>query len=174
MIPCPKKIVLILLFLLVSLPAHDAQADTGPKPTMEFEFQQDLPGEPLTIIWGTLYECELPDCSDAAPLEELGPQGFSCTVDHCDAQAYGFAPYHRLEIEFSDGELRESNVFETAGFNSIYRVTILPEDLLVDEQFDPGFPVVGTTVLLLCACALCSGVLVIALVLFIVLRTSRK
>ena len=72
-----KKLPLLLLLLLAFLPGQDALADTGPKPTMEFQFRQEMTGEPpLTITSGILYECDQLDCSDAAPIEEVGPQGF--------------------------------------------------------------------------------------------------
>jgi hypothetical protein len=68
----PKLTKLILLFSLqVLLPAHIALADTGPKPTMEFEFKQELTGEQVTIVSGILHECDQPDCSDASPLQSL-------------------------------------------------------------------------------------------------------
>ena len=49
---------LLLLSLLALLPAHVVLADTGPKPTMEFTFKQELSGETATITSGILYECE--------------------------------------------------------------------------------------------------------------------
>jgi hypothetical protein len=150
------------------------QADTGPKPTMEFEFDQGLNGQPVTIVAGILYECEQSDCSDARPLQQLGPQGFSCSSDGCDALAYGFAPYHRIEIEFSDGKTRQSNIFQTAGFKSRYTVTVNPDDLLVESRFSPPtFPgMMG--ILLLCVCALCGGVILIVVIVFVIWRSSKR
>ena len=155
------KLLLLFLFLLMFFPAQVVLADTGPKPSMDFEFQQEMTEEPpVTIASGILYECDQPDCSDAAPLEEGGPQGFRCEAGSCSAVAYGFAPYHQIEIEFSDGQTRQSNVFETAGFDSLYTVTIRPDDLLVEAQFSPGvFPRTG---MVIAAC--CCGLLGISLV----------
>lgn len=116
MIPRLAKLSSLLFFFLLLLPARVALADTGPKPTMNFAFWQELPGEPVTITSGILYECDQSDCQDASPLEEAGPQRFTCEATTCYAMAYGFSPYHRLEIQFSDGQTRQSNVFETAGF----------------------------------------------------------
>jgi hypothetical protein len=148
------KIFLLLFFLL--LPTNVAFADIGPKPSMEFEFQQETTGEIITIVSGVLHECDQPDCSDAAPLEELGPQRFSCEAQSCYAMAYGFSPYHKLEIQFSDGITRQSNVFETAGFDSKYTVTVRPDDLLVEAQFSLDIvPHTGIAVFLVgCICAL--------------------
>jgi hypothetical protein len=160
--------VLLILFVL---PVQIARADTGPKPTMEFTFS----GEPVTITAGTLYECEESDCSDAAPLEELGPQRFICETDSCSALAYGFAPYHKLEIKFSDGKTRTSNVFQTAGFNSAYTVTIRPVDLLVEAQFSPlgALPPNITFVVLLCCCLCFIGILLVGLIIFLIRRRPK-
>ncbi len=163
-----------MFFLQLLVPARVVEADTGPKPTMEFEFNQELPAEPVTIVSGILYECEQSDCSDARPLEQLGPQGFDCSTDRCDALAYGFAPYHRIEIEFSDGKTRQSNIFQTAGFESRYKVTVNPDDLLVEAQFSLPAPQWMLGILLLCACVVCGGVLLIAGIVFIIMRSSRK
>ena len=151
----PKIRILCLLFCIqIVLPARVVLADTGPKPSMDFEFKQDVAGEPLTINAGILYECEQPDCSDATPIEEVGPQGFYCETRACHAIAYGFHPYHRIEIQFSDGVTRQSNVFETAGFDSRYSVTVRPENLLVEAQLSLGIFPRTVTVFLACLCAL--------------------
>lgn len=145
MMPKLIKLFAILFSLQLLLPAQLVLADTGPKPTMDFAFQQEFSGESVTIMSGVLYECEQSDCSDAAPLEEAGPQRFTCEASNCHALAYGFSPYHRLEIQFSDGQTRQSDVFETAGFDSRYMVTIRSDDLLVEAQFSLGiFPPIGT------------------------------
>jgi hypothetical protein len=134
------RLFLLLAFFQVLLPTRVVLADTGPKPTMDFEFKQELSGEPVTIVSGGLYECEQSDCSDASPLEEGGPQGFFCETNSCNALAYGFSSYHRLEIQFSDGQTRQSNIFRTSGFESYYRVTVRSEDLLVEFQFSLDAP----------------------------------
>ncbi len=171
-----KLRILLLSFILaqIFLPMHVVLADTGPKPTMEFEFKQDLPGGELTIVSGILYECDQPDCVDAAPLEELGPQGLYCEATSCRALGYGFAPYHILEIEFSDGVTRRSNIFETAGFASKYTVTIQPDDLSIKAQFSLGAISPRILFFIACACA-CNGMaLVIGLIIFLVMRAAKK
>jgi hypothetical protein len=170
------KLFLPFLFLLVFLPSHVALADTGPKPTMDFQFKQELTGEPVTIISGILYECEQSDCSDAAPLEELGPQRFTCEEKSCRATAYGFAPYHKIELQFSDGKTRQSNIFETAGFDSKYSVTVRPDDLLVEAQFNlTTVPSLLTiiTIFAVCACALVGVGLVVGLIIFLMRRSQK-
>jgi hypothetical protein len=180
MIPKLKILSLLLIFLHLLLPSQIVHADTGPKPTMEFTFDQSQLPAPVTIVSGILYECQQSDCSDAQPLMEGGPQGFRCTAESCDALAYGFAPYHRIEIEFSDGKTRQSNIFETVGFDSKYNVTVNPNDLLVEAlpglltPFSPLAPRWIGGIVLLCLCALCGGVLLIALIVFVILRSTRK
>jgi hypothetical protein len=168
------KLLVSLLSLLMLFPAQVVLADTGPKPSMDFQFRQEMTGEPpLAIASGVLYECDQPDCSDAAPLEEGGPQGFRCEANSCSAVAYGFAPYHRIEIEFSDGKTRQSNTFETAGFDSKYMVTIRPDDLLVEARFHLGFLPRTGSILVACLCAVVGVGLIFGLGIFL-LRRSKK
>ncbi len=172
--PKLTKLFLLLFFLQIFLPAHVALADTGPKPTMEFAFRQELSGETVTITSGILYECEQSDCSDASPLEELGPQRFTCEADSCRALAYGFAPYHKIEIEFSDGKTRQSNIFETAGFDSRYTVTVHPDDLLVEAQFSLNVLPSMTLLIITCICVLVVLGLLAGLIIFILRRRSKN
>jgi hypothetical protein len=168
------KLLLLLSSLLTFLPVKDAVADTGPKPTMDFQFRQEMTGEPpLTITSGILFECEQPDCSDAMLLEEAGPQRFTCELNSCSATAYGFARYHQIELEFSDGKTRQSNIFETAGFDSKYMVTIRPDDLLVEARFSLGVFPRTATILIACFCAITGIGLVVGLSLFL-LRRAKK
>ena len=172
-----KKLGIFLLSFILStllFPSRIALADTGPKPTMEFEFKQELPNGDVQIVSGTLYECDQPDCSDAAPLQPGGPQGLFCDPQGCRALAYGFADYHRLEIEFSDGVTRSSNIFKTAGFDSRYTVTVRPDDLLVEAEFSLGFFPPTGTFLLVCLCALVGLGLVIGLVIFAMRRSAKN
>src|SRR5690349_14477609 len=173
--PIITKLFTVLLFLITFLPGQIALADTGPKPSMDFQFKQEVPGEPLTITSGILFECDQPDCSDAAPIEEVGPQGFRCELKSCSAVAYGFAPYHQIEIEFSDGQTRPSNIFETAGFDSTYTVTIRSEDLLVEAQFNLGVvsPALWAVILAI-LCAVVGLMVVVGLVVFFVRRSRQN
>jgi hypothetical protein len=169
------KLSLLLFFLLaVLVPAQLVLADTGPKPTMEFNFKGLQDGE-LQIISGILYECDLADCSDAKPLQEAGPQRLTCTTTGCSALAYGFAEYHILEVEFSDEVTRRSNVFQTAGFNSSYTVTVQPDDLLVKANF--GLGIIHPYLWFLIVSSLCCLVilgLIVWLVIFLVRRSKKN
>lgn len=165
-----KRYIASLLLLLTLLPTATVFADTGPKPSMEFNFT----GEDVTIVSGILYECDQPDCSDAEPLEEVGPQGLYCETTRCTAIGYGFAPYHTLEIEFIDGTTRESNIFKTAGFDSKYKVTVGPNDLLVEAQFSLGMIPRTGIFILLCSCLLVGGLAVLGGVIFLVRRRAAN
>ena len=172
-----KLRILLLSFILMQIlfSAHVVLADTGPKPSMEFEFKQDLPeGERHTIVSGILFECDRSDCSDAAPLEEVGPQGFYCDAQSCRAIAYGFAPYHRIEIEFSDEITRQSNIFETAGFDSRYTVIVQPDDLLVEAQLSLGFLPSIAIIAIICICVLVGLALIVGLIILIRRRSAKN
>jgi len=122
-------IVIMVLALGIGLAARPA--DTGPKPTMSFNFVFE--GDPIEIISGKLLECDQPDCSDGAPLEKGGPQRFECTATGCRALAYSFDDYHQLVIEFSD-KTRTSNVFEKHLFASQYTVQVDGDGLEVSGE----------------------------------------
>lgn len=171
----PAKLLFLLFFLVVSLlPVDAALADTGPKPQMYFNFTNLLESD-MQIISGVLYECDLADCSDASPLEELGPQGLYCDTTSCRALAYGFADYHILEVEFSDEVTRRSNVFETAGFESTYTVTVQPNDLLVEAQFGLGAISPAFWILIVISlCCLAVLVVIVGLIVFFMRRAAKK
>jgi hypothetical protein len=161
------------MLILLVVPTGVVLADTGPKPTMDFEFK-GLQAGALSIVSGILYECNQPDCVDAAPLEELGPQGLRCDATSCSAIGYGFAPYHILEIEFSDGVTRRSNIFKTAGFASKYTVTVRPDDLLVKAQLSLGAVPPNLLFFAALACACTGMALVLGLIIFVVIRFAKK
>jgi hypothetical protein len=171
------KALIPVLVLLTFIPFRGASADVGPKPTMNFNFVQGFPGLPLNITSGTLYECEQPDCQDATPLEELGPQGFDCQATSCSALGYGFSTYQQLEIQFSDGKTRRSNVFENVDFNANYKVTIREDDLLVEPLSGSvvNLDIRGLTLYLaLGAGCLCVIVVGAVAVFLIVWRLAKK
>jgi hypothetical protein len=161
-----------LFFFAFILPLHSSLVDVGPKPTMEFQFVQGPGVQNVSITSGTLYECEQSDCQDAEPLKQLGPQGFHCAEKSCSALAYGFGPYHQLEILFSDGVIRKSNVFKTAEFQSSYEVTIQQTDLVVKSKITLGLFSPYTYILV---CGLCLiGVIILIVVIILLVRRSRR
>jgi hypothetical protein len=172
-----SRLLLLGIFLIILVtPFGSARADVGPKPSMDFTFEYvDLP--PLTILGGALIECEDSACTDGSPLEELGPQRFTCEQDACHALAYSYAPYHRLMIDFSDGVTRQSNVFEKRAYNANYAVTVRPDGMQVKEGWGTPAWLVGGMMLglvigpvLLCLV----GVGGVALVIFFIVRGSQS
>jgi len=167
----PRWIILILFLPTLALSANPVYADVGAKPRMEFTFVQGFKGVPLQIISCMLLQCEEVDCRDAKPLPELGPQRFTCEAMQCSALAYGFSPYNQLEITFSDGVVRKSNVFSKGQFNSKYKVLIREQDLLVSEQFNPFDIMILPW---LCLGFICLTVILIIAIAIVIVRRSKK
>jgi hypothetical protein len=165
------NIFILLLLAVSSFPLRSVSADMGPKPSMSFEFEQEFTGDKVTIISGKLLECNRSDCQDAYPLLEGGTQHFTCSEYYCDASAGGFSIYHQLEIQFSDGVTRRSNIFKTVLFNSFYTVTIRQDDLLVKPQLSMGIVSVAGAIFY---CVRCLVVVTIGVVLLLVRRASKK
>jgi len=158
--------------MLALLPLNAVSADTGPKPSMDFEFKQGFSGTPLAITNGILFECERSDCQDAKPLQQLGPQHFSCTATSCSALAYGFSTCQRLQIQFSDGKARLSNIFTTSQFQASYQVTIRQEDLLVEPKVSLNLFNPLTYVLIYGGCLV--GIAILVLVIVLLIRGAAK
>lgn len=151
----------IALVALTFLATTSVSADIGPKPSIEFEFVFET-SETLSILEGTLLQCSDLSCSDEHPMEELGPQSFSCSATECSGLAYGFSEYGRLRVRFSDGVMRESNVFKIEDFDARFRVTVHEDDLLV-EKLPGGINPMG----LILGAAVCAGAGAIVFVLLI-------
>lgn len=129
-----SKMTLLLIALgaalLVLVPA--ARADVGPKPTLDFVFVYET-GAPLTITGGELLQrCDETTCVDGKPLQQAGPQHFSCTESSCSSMAYGYSEYQQLVIHFSDGVTRKSQIFTRSSFSNQMRVTVRENDLWVE------------------------------------------
>jgi hypothetical protein len=166
-----RLLILLIILLALGLPLSRARADVGPKPTIKFTFKQEFSGSPVTITSGTLLQCDLPDCSDAHPLpDDMGPQHFSCEALTCSGLAYGFTDYGKLEITFSDGKTRQSNIFAIKSFNSFYDVTIQENDLVVTERINPAS--LPLLVVFLCCCA--GMLLVVAVIVGLVVFFARR
>lgn len=115
---------------------REARADIGPKPTETFDFDRasvSIAGR------ADLMQCERPDCSDAKPLSQVGPQHFACHAGSCAALAYGFAEHQKLVVAFSDGKVRESAVFpRSRALNASFAVALDGERLRVRETTPAG------------------------------------
>jgi len=166
-----RLLILLIILPAVCLPLGRARADVGPKPTVEFSFKQEFSGPTVTITSGTLLQCDQPDCSDAHPLPgDMGPQQFSCEALTCSGLAYGFTDYGKLEITFSDGKTRQSNIFAIQSFESCYDVAIQENDLVVRERVNPA----SLSLLVVCLCCCCGMLLVAAAIVGLVVFFARR
>lgn len=165
-------LILSVLLALIVLPARTVHADMGPKPTMEFVF--DFGDESaLTISGGELLQCEDSSCELAEPLEQLGPQGFTCVDTSCSAMAYGFSDWSYLRITFSDGSVRESNIFGKEHFDAEYTVTVLPDSLEVEGtggRANPMLLILGAAI----SGSICVGIAAMYLGGFYILLAWRE
>jgi hypothetical protein len=169
----PTKYCLsFLILILLIIPASEVTADIGPKPTMDFSFEYQT-SEPLTIVEGVLLQCEDPECLEAFPLEQLGPQNFTCTTESCTSMAYGYAGDNQLVITFSDGVTRHSNLFGKQNFNAEYTVTVYKDNLLVQETGGSKYNPMGVFFAVLIGLAILAGLLLVVLLIGLIVLIMR-
>lgn len=161
----PHLIALVILLGLVLLPGGRAAADIGPKPELDFQFS--LP-DGLTIVDGELLICQDEACTETEPLEEIGPQGFNCQPTTCHAILYSTSSPMRLQVTFSDGVTRLSNIFEAQSTQNVYTVEVRDTDLLVERQGG------ATPLILLLLAVLCIGVVLLVGLLIIGRRLAKR
>jgi len=163
-----KKILMLILILLILLPFGKVSAD-APPPSMDFEFYPQTSGATITILSATLYGCEGPDCQNPMQIP------ISCGDSNCHANA-GYSS-NRLEVRFSDGKTRRSNVFQSTSAHTVYKVTIRPDDLLVETQSTSGYQSAAGLLNLftvICIGLACILVLAILLIIFLIRRSRKK
>ncbi len=120
----------LILFLILLLPAL-VYADIGPKPSMKFNLVYET-AQSFNLIGGEQFECEEETCTGAVPLGKFGPQRLICRQDNCHSLAYGYSPYQKLVLNFSDKN-RESNVFSTKSFNANFNARVTEDKLIVED-----------------------------------------
>ncbi len=119
-------IILIALFIF----PFSVFADLGPKPTMDFEFE-NFPQD-LKIIKSEQIQCEDRLCLWGNPLKDAGPQSFGCNEQFgCLSLAYGYSKYNKIEITLSNGKKLESNVFSQTGMNSEYTINFTSDGKII-------------------------------------------
>ncbi|MBI5066430.1 hypothetical protein HZA97_09430 [Candidatus Woesearchaeota archaeon] len=126
-----KFITLPLLLLTILIYSFPVYADIGPKPSMSFNLIYETSQE-INLIDGEQYQCSDKDCADIKPLGEFGPQRLRCSQSSCHSLAYGYSPYQKLVLNFSDKN-RESNVFNTNSFNSNFNVKVTESQLIIED-----------------------------------------
>ena len=164
----------LLLLAALLIPPHIARADVGPKPTMSFDFIFENGLSSLTIIEGKLMQCSDATCLDAKPLQMAGPQHFSCQQKSCESMAYGYSEHNRVEITFSDGKTRQSNIFGKKYFGAHYHVNVRQNDLLVEEQRGGINPLIAMFIGIIGVGMLGLGQVVVLLVVLALLVTRAR
>jgi len=124
---------IFILALIISfyIPPTNVLADTGPQPTMDFEFQYNITS--VSMESAKLMFCQDLDCKISR--EVMGP--FRCSLNSC-SYSYGGNTYYKLVINYSDKK-RESNVFQKTRFESSFTVTVNQDGLQVTENWS-GLP----------------------------------
>lgn len=121
----------LVVGLLFAILCIETNADIGPKPTIKFVFLDEFQNVVLML-------CDEADCSDAHPLERLGPQHFGCFTDkECSALAYGFAPYLQLVVTDLSGTTLKSAPFRKDAFEAHFTVTVDSGEVIVQEESSP-------------------------------------
>jgi hypothetical protein len=146
-------------------------ADMGPKPSAEFEIKYAI--EPIPNLTDyALLECKDAACEETTLLEELGPQHFDCTQYECSSMSYGYTDYLQIELTFSDGVTRTSNIFTKKHFNAVYTITVRADDLVVKETGGSGNPYVIFLIVILAA--ICLVLLAVIGAIVLIVRAVRK
>ena len=117
-------------------------------------------------------QCSDATCLDAQPLQMAGPQHFSCQQKSCESMAYGYSEYNWLEITFSDGKTRQSNIFGKKYFGAHYHVSVRQNDLLVEEQRGSINPLISMFIGIIVVGVL-GLALVVALLIVLALLVTR-
>ena len=133
-----KKLTLLALLVALFTPAW---ADITPKPEIQFSFIYNTDNKPLiNPTHSEQIQCKDSLCMQSEPLGSYGKQKLYCSAGTCYAIAYKFDPYQKLSIAFTDGSVRESNIFPVGKdlFNR-YNVYVERNSLLVEPSgYEPG------------------------------------
>ncbi len=104
-----KKLVFLMLVSCFVVPAW---ADVSPKPEMEFSFIYETQNKPLIDpAHSEQIQCSDNQCLESKPLGHYGIQKLYCSAGKCFSVAYEYTDYQKLVIAFTDGSVRESNIF---------------------------------------------------------------
>lgn len=166
------RFLLFLFFIFAAGMPSFAHADLGPKPSMTFDIATP---EGIFLVGGEQVECQDVECKDSQPLGEAGPQRFFCITQdtQCFSRAYGYAPYHKLSLQFSD-KIRESNIFQSFAFDASFSASVRDDKLWVEQKkseisgkdvFTPFFGAALITIIIECT---------FAFLIFLLLKTQKK
>lgn len=135
-----KKLLFVTLLTCLIIPAW---ADVSPKPEMEFSFIYETQNKPLIDpAHSEQIQCKDNQCLESKPLGHYGIQKLYCSAGKCFSVAYEYTDFQKLIIAFTDGSMRESNIFVAprklrARFNVyVYddALAVEPTDLIPDAS----------------------------------------
>lgn len=133
-----KKIILFTLVIAFFTPAW---ADITPKPEIQFSFIYNTANKPLVDpVHSEQIQCKDSLCMQSEPLGSYGKQRLYCSAGDCYAIAYKFTPYQQLSVTFTDGSVRESNIFPVGkDLLNRYNVYVEEDHLFVEPSgYEPG------------------------------------
>lgn len=98
----------------------------------------NIPGDRLTVQSIALISCDDLNCLDTMKITRIEDErSLTCSEHSCRSQInpleYGSNQVFQLEVAFSDGATRKSNVFTKEYFYAKYQVAIQADALLVEE-----------------------------------------
>lgn len=104
-----KKLLFVTLLTCLIIPVW---ADVSPKPEMEFSFIYETQNKPLIDpAHSEQIQCKDNQCLESKPLGHYGIQKLYCSAGKCFSVAYEYTDFQKLIIAFTDGSMRESNIF---------------------------------------------------------------
>ena len=126
----------LFLCLLLICPLGTAWADVSPKPEMEFSFIYNTEKKPLIDpLRSEQIQCTDNQCLESKPLGHYGLQKLYCQAGSCFSVAYEYTDFQRLIIAFTDGTVRESNIFPaTHKLRARYNVYVDTDKLVVEPS----------------------------------------
>ena len=133
-----KKLIFFSILIAFFTPTW---ADVFPKPEIQFSFIYNTEAKPLIDpVHSEQLQCKDSLCLQNTPLGSYGTQKLYCSAGSCYAIAYDFDPYQRLVIAFTDGTVRQSDIFPVGKnlFNR-YNVYVEENSLKVEpSDYKPG------------------------------------
>jgi len=131
------KKLLLFIFLFISI--TPLWAGISPKPEMDFVLHYQTESKPaIRPDTSEQIQCEDNQCIQSQPLGEYGIQKLYCRPDGCFSIAYEYKPFQKLVLDFSDGVVRQSNVFRTpAKLRNSFTVHVRGTDLWIEPSPQP-------------------------------------
>lgn len=134
-----KKLLLLTVFCTLFTPVW---ADMMPLPKADFLLIYNTEEKPLLDpLHSEQIQCKDGLCLEQKPLGWYGAQKLVCGGGACTATAYRFEPYQKLVLAFSDGSIRESNIFaQPKNFDTRFAVYVEKDRLIVENtDYKKGF-----------------------------------